>query len=160
MGFQEWVGESYDPGPRGTVEMGFGHASPQWTWLIVARFVFSVVLLAVVWGLSAPQIPLPALQSWGLVIGGTLIYLGLGYIVRPEPRTDNLGWSGTLFDHPGRWSDDYNRTLIAWTVMLGPGRFITESLLDGLSLLRPSHESTEDESQDAGSEPCATSCTD
>ena len=66
-------------------------------------------------------------------------------LLRPQPRLhllhpradrSNLGLLGGLLDHPLSWTDDANRFLLALQVVLFPGRFVAESLVDGLRLLR------------------------
>jgi hypothetical protein len=80
-----------------------------------------------------------------LLIGGTLIYAAVGYLVRPEPNFDNTGIAGGLIDHPGRYSDDINRELIGANVLLGPGRFIAESLVDFVLLWQRKAGHSEDD---------------
>jgi len=45
-----------------------------------------------------------------------------------------------LIDHPWRYSDDINRTLLTAQCFLGPGRFIAESLLDVRELFKERQE--------------------
>ena len=57
-------------------------------------------------------------------------YLVFAYFARPEPDIFNVGLMGGLVDHPFRFSDDFNRFLMACKVMLMPGRFISEAFVD------------------------------
>lgn len=130
MSLFEWLGESYNPGPVGTVDMG-GRGRPGRS---RAGVLVCFALAAGVLGLWV-YLVVGVWQVWnaaGLTaIGfGTLLYLFLGYTVHPKPDTSNIGWAGGLFDHPFRYSDDINRTLIFLTVALWPGRFVSESLVD------------------------------
>ncbi len=136
MSFLEWWGESVDPGKVGQVDLRGQHEVCQSRTLIVLRLVVVLIGLPVLWGLAISTIALPVWQAGALVVGGTLIYMALGYLLRPEPDMDNLGWCGGLMDHPWRYSDDINRMLVALAVVLGPGRFVAESLLDGLTLFK------------------------
>jgi len=140
MSFLEWWGESVDPGSRGTVELGGAHAPCQSRTLILLRFWFVVLLLPVAWGVAVCSIPWPPLEAAAVVVGGTFIYVALAYLIQPEPSWDNMGVCGGLIDHPGRWSDDWNRFLVQLAIVLGPGRFIAESLLDARVLFAAAEE--------------------
>jgi hypothetical protein len=130
MTFLELWGERVDPGEIGSVEISAEHEACPSRVLTIAKFAFVLFALPLLWGLALPMIPLPAWQSACLLVGGTLIYTAIGYLVRPEPNFDNVGLGGGLIDHPGRYSDDINRELIGANMLLGPGRFIAESLVD------------------------------
>src|SRR5262245_52941912 len=130
MSFLEFWGEQVDPGATGTVEFGTDHEACRWKPLVIARFVFTLILLPGLWWLALPVMPLPGWQGACLLVGGTLIYVALGYLVRPEPDLENIGIAGGLIDHPGRYSDDINRSLMSFQALLGPGRFVAESLID------------------------------
>jgi hypothetical protein len=67
------------------------------------------------------------------MLGGILglaIYLCLGYVFRPKPNLENLGWFGGLMDNPFRLSDGYNRFLVWLFVLFLPGRFVSTSIVD------------------------------
>jgi hypothetical protein len=101
---------------------------------VVVCFGLAVVLL----GLWA-YLVLGVWEVWsaeGLagVALGTGLYLLLGHTVHPKPDLSNVGWMGGLFDHPFRYSDDINRSLIVLTVLIWPGRFLSESLVDMVRL--------------------------
>jgi len=49
-----------------------------------------------------------------------------------------VGWLGGLVDHPFRYSDDVNRILLFLLVILLPGRFLSETFVDLLRLIRHS----------------------
>jgi hypothetical protein len=136
MSLFEFWGERVDPGEVGSFEVGAEHVPSQWLWLTVARFAFVAVALPLVWWFSVPLVPLPLWQSAGLIIGGTLIYVALGYLLRPEPNLDNIGWFGGMMDHPWRFSDDLNRWLLLFQIVLGPGRFVAESVIDFAALFQ------------------------
>ena len=134
MSFLEFWGERVDPGNVGTVAVGEEHEACQCRPLIWARFVFVAIGLPVLWFFAVSYVPLPAWQAWAAVVGGTLIYVALGYLIDPQPSMDNIGIAGGLFDHQWRYSDDVNRFLLAAKVFLGPGRFVAESLADMLAV--------------------------
>lgn len=140
MSFLEWWGESVDPGEVGTLKVGKEHEPCVHRWLVIVRFAFVAVAVPLLWFLAIPRLPLPLWQSALLVMGGTLIYVALGYLIDPQPEFGNIGWGHGLFDHPWRYSDDLNRLLIALAIALGPGRFVAESLLDARLLFRQPDE--------------------
>ncbi len=137
MSLYEWWGERWDPGEVGSVQVSTEHEACTWQPLVIARFVFVVVGLPALWYFTIPLVPLPLWQSAALVVGGTLIYVSLSYFIDPQPNTDNIGVAGGLIDHPFRYSDDLNRNLLGLKVLLGPGRFVAESICDALAPPRP-----------------------
>lgn len=70
--------------------------------------------------------------AFALVAG---IYLALGYSVHPDPDMSNLGWLGGLVNDPIHYTDNVNRQLLALLVILLPGRFLAESLVDVVGLV-------------------------
>ena len=81
----------------------------------------------------------------GEMVGGFVgltIYLGLGYMFRPKPDFENLGWFGGLMDNPFRFSDGLNRFLLSLLVLLLPARFVSTSLADMLLPTSPDRPST------------------
>ena len=147
MSFMEFWGERVDPGEVGKVEFGTEHEVCQCKPLVAARFVAVVVGLPVIWAFAIPHVPMPTLHAAMLVIGGTLIYVALAYLITPQPDMDNLGWAGGLIDHPWRYSDDLNRGLLGLAIVLGPGRFVAESVLDVGVLFRDKEEAVEEDDE-------------
>jgi hypothetical protein len=135
MSLFEWFGESYNPGPVGSVDARGRSRGRRPRVGVIVYFGLAVFLL----GLWAYLV----LGVWevrdaaGLagVALGTGLYLLLGYTLHPKPDMTNVGWAGGLFDHPFRYSDDINRSLIFLTVFLWPGRFVSESLVDMVGLV-------------------------
>lgn len=141
MSLFEWLGESFNPGPVGSVDFGgqsrgsrprigvlvcFGLAV-----LLLGFWIYLVLSIWEVW--SAVRLVKIAL--------GTVVYLLLGYTLHPKPDYSNIGWLGGLFDHPFRYSDDINRFLIFLTALLLPGRFVSESLVDMVGLVAHASQS-------------------
>jgi hypothetical protein len=132
----EWIGERYNPGELGEVTFGGGEIPKREKAVVVIRLIFALALLGGwIWLLAGP-IGVDTLKWWTISGGLTVMYLTVAWHVRPEADMDNIGWAGGFFDHPFRWSDDWNRTLIWMRILLWPGLFISESLLDAPSLLR------------------------
>ena len=137
VSFLELWGEEVDPGPVGTVEVGQEHEPCRSAPLVWLRFLTVVAGLPAIWYFSIREIPWPLWQACAAVIGGTLIYVAVAYLTVPQPNMDNLGFCGGLINNPCRWSDDMNRSLIALAIVLGPGRFVAESIFDAIALLSP-----------------------
>ncbi|NQT36631.1 MAG: hypothetical protein HQ581_04030 [Planctomycetes bacterium] len=130
MSFLEFWGERVSPGKIGSVTTPEGHEACRYKPLVLIKFLFVVIGLPVAWCLVVPRVPLPLWQAIAAVVGGTLIYVALCYLIDFEPEMDNLGWLGGAMDNPVRYSDDVNRWLLGLKCLLGPGRFVAESVLD------------------------------
>ena len=130
MSFLEFWGERTNPGQVGSVEIRAEHDVCRCRPLVWARFILVMLAIPALWGVGAFYIPLPLWQALTLVVGSTLIYVALSYSLDPKPDTENLGWAGGLIDDPLRYSDDLNRSLMSLKILLGPGRFVAESVAD------------------------------
>ena len=83
-------------------------------------------------------IGLLGISEWGILISGypillnvlLLIYLLIAYNVDPKPRMDKLGLLGGLVDHPFKYTDDINRTMLFLKVILFPGKIIGTPIVD------------------------------
>lgn len=128
MSLFEWLGETHDPAPSGTIEGGSPQPIHWHPRVIVFRGVVAVALVAAV-GVGIARIAQTATETIALAVA-VAVYCGIAYWVTPRPDPDNVGWAGGLVDHPFRWSDDVNRGLVFLRVVLWPGRFLTVSLRD------------------------------
>lgn len=115
-----------DVGP----ELSFRSKSEVWTHFGVSLVLLPSLLALVIW------MAWPALLHAGIGCLGLGIYCVLAYFLRPRPNHDNLGIAGGLVDHPFRYSDNINRQLVSLVVVLWPGRYLAESLVDGWRLAR------------------------
>ncbi|HEX5137012.1 MAG TPA: hypothetical protein VFY93_08580 [Planctomycetota bacterium] len=130
MGLFEWLGESFNPGPVGDVQVGARERRSSPPGAVIVCAVISSALLGV-W-----IHVLFATRHGGLVgAAGTLVYLALAYFLHPAPDCSNLGWLGGRMDHPSRYSDDLNRFLLFLVAFLWPARFIAESFVAAAGLL-------------------------
>jgi len=139
MSLLEWLGESYNPGSIGGIEIG-GRPRERSRFAVVACFVVAAALLT---GWAYVVLFVWQVRSWewlAINAGATLVYLLVGYFIHPAPDTENLGMLGGLFDHPFRYSDDLNRHLLFLLIILWPGRFIAESIVDTFVLCRHAQE--------------------
>ncbi|KKK72810.1 hypothetical protein LCGC14_2900150 [marine sediment metagenome] len=130
MRYTEYWGERVNPGNVGKIAVGEEHEPCQCKPLVFVRFLFVIIALPVAWVLAIPYVPLPMWQAAIVVIGGTLIYVAMSYLVDPQPDLENIGHLGGLVDNKTRYSDDLNRLLQQAQYVLGPGRFVAESLFD------------------------------
>jgi hypothetical protein len=126
MGILEWLGEPGNPGPVGGV--GFGRRTPgrRKRWVVLVRGGVAIAALAFLLERAWPPEGFSALPLC-VAVGA---YLVVAYLCHPEPDTSNLGWFGGLIDHPLRWSDDVNRFLLFLLLVLWPGRFVAESMVE------------------------------
>jgi hypothetical protein len=133
MSYLEWWGESIQRQPRGSLEFS-GQYQPglRPLWLILLKWLGVWAMVAVGFGIALPSL-LPLLPLWKAIAmsgGLMLIYCGLAFFCRPEPNMENLGWSAGFMDDPTQISDDINRSLWSLHCFLGPGRFVTSTLLE------------------------------
>lgn len=153
MSLFEWLGESSNPGPVGTIEVG-GRIRPRRSRLsVLLCLVVSIGLLSawIAFILAVCKVTNP----FGLIAlaVATLVYLFLGYTLHPKPNMTNVGWLGGALDHPFRYSDDLNRNLAFLIFLLWPGRLISESLVDTVHLLRYARSSPRPHSTSANEPP-------
>lgn len=135
MSLFEWIGESINPGSTGTFGIGGRDRAPRPRWAIILCLVITLAMLGGWFYLLWQVFGLRSMRPLGYAGLGTLAYLAISYLVRPEPDLENLGWLGGLIDHPFRFSDDINRGMLLLAALLLPGQFIAEALLDGFFLL-------------------------
>jgi hypothetical protein len=129
MSLFEWFGERYNPGPVGSIDAetpGVTRNRP----LSVVFFCTAVVVLGVwaglLWSWTGAD-HWPWFATWLLV---TLAYLLVAFFFVPRPDLSNVGLAGGLIDHPFRYSDDLNRTLLTFHIVLWPGRLLAQALVN------------------------------
>ncbi len=104
-------------------------------WLVFLKILGVAAMVAVGYAIAIPTLKeeAPKLQLWQacLAIAGTMIaYSAIAYFIRPEANGDNMGWFGGSTNDPTQYSDNVNRWLWKAHMILGPGRFTAETLLD------------------------------
>ena len=127
----EWIAEKFNPGPVGTIDRNEEDAwQPQsrfLTWLLtllgIGLFSFFI------WGILKWE------NKW-LAFLSLVIYLLLAWSITPKPAHQNMGWFGGLIDHPFRISDDFNRWLFIFALVLLPGKIILFSFQTILNTIR------------------------
>lgn len=65
-----------------------------------------------------------------------MLFFYISYYIVPKPDYSNVGWFGGLVDNPFRYSDDLNRILILFMVILYPGRFLAQTMIQAFYLIR------------------------
>jgi hypothetical protein len=100
--------------------------------------MIAVALVGLAAGLIFNYLLVPTLKTAACFAGIALAYALVGHFVRPQADTSNLGWAG-IFDNPFRYSDDINRFLLFLSILLWPGRFVIESLIDVFALSLRAH---------------------
>lgn len=101
-----------------------------WLPFTLLRFGLTMGVLVAV-PLVAATWSVPANPLWGaLAAGALMLYLVVGYFLRPRPNLDNVGLAGGLIDHPFRWSDDGNRFLWQLQIALFPGYLLARPVAE------------------------------
>jgi hypothetical protein len=106
-------------------------------WLVAIKLAVLVGMLALASCTLGPILAqwLVLWKALAATVGIILIYIGVAFFVRPEASSDNMGWFGGLGNDPFQYSDNINRFLFKLHMLLGPGRFAAETLLDLCALL-------------------------
>ena len=122
-------------------------------WLVLLKILGVAAMIAVGYAIALPalQQEVPELPMWqaALYVGGAmLVYTAIAFFLRPEANGDNMGWFGGTSNDPTQYSDNINRFLWKAHMVLGPGRFTAETLLDTcvmVGLLRGEDPNAEEE---------------
>ncbi len=132
----EWRGQSsYDK--HGSIELNTTYVtSRKPLWLVLVK----LAVLAGMMGVGGVMV-LPLLAQWmplwkGVLAaaGVLLLYIGVSFFCRPQYNGDNMGWFGGMTNDPFQYSDNINRFLFQLHMLLGPGRFAAETILDACAL--------------------------
>jgi len=131
MGLFEWLGEKFNPGPVGTVrnddDDSWQPGSKVLVWILtllgVGIFVFFV------WSILQSEDQ----WQWTLAL---VVYLFLARLLTPRPDHSNMGWAGGIIDHPFRISDDFNRWLFVFALLLLPGKIVLYAFQTILNTIR------------------------
>lgn len=135
MSLFEWLFESQNSGPTGSIEEHTERSSKQPPILVIIYFLLALAALGIPFYLA--DFPTNWQQKWGLYLSiwmGEIIYLILGFFVNARPNTSNVGWFGGLVDNPFRISDDFNRFLAVLKIILLPGRLIGLAIMNFIGL--------------------------
>jgi hypothetical protein len=128
VGLLEWLGESFTPGPIGKVEFEGPVAHSGTRGAALGRGALGLVMLVAV--LVGLRLAFPSREAGAVILRSVGIYLLISFFVRARPDRSNVGGFGGFLDHPFRYSDDINRSLMFLAVLMAPGRFVTGSIRD------------------------------
>ncbi|HUE69552.1 MAG TPA: hypothetical protein VMP01_01580 [Pirellulaceae bacterium] len=105
-------------------------------WLVCLKLVVLAGMASLGFAILVPLL-LQWLPPWNAALvslGILLIYIGVSFFCRPKCNSDNMGWFGGMANDPFQYSDNINRFLFQLHMLLGPGRFAAETLLDVCTL--------------------------
>jgi hypothetical protein len=135
MSLFEWWAEQFNPGETATVEYGRGYKSRAPAAFKILKFlVFNGFVGIGLYYLYTEVLVVhfrdSLIQALGVTGSVLFLYVLLAYMFRPKLPADNMGWFGGLIDDPTRISDDYNRMVFFFSLLLLPGRLVGESIVD------------------------------
>jgi len=136
MSLFEWMGERYNPGSVGSVQFGRGGGSSRTNGVVIVRFCIAYAVIGAVYYFVFTNLCKASLENVGITTGVLSGYCLFAYFFRPEPDTSNMGWCGGVLDNPFRYSDDINRFLLGLKIILLPGVFVADSVVDICLLMR------------------------
>jgi hypothetical protein len=104
-------------------------------WLVLLKILGVAAMVAVGYAIAIPTLKeeAPELEMWKGCLGvgaAMVVYTAIAFFIRPEANGDNMGWFGGSSNDPTQYSDNINRWLWKAHMVLGPGRFTAETLLD------------------------------
>jgi hypothetical protein len=150
--FTEFRGQS-SLDKHGSVEIHsefFRRKRPAWLVLLKILGVAAMVAVGFTIALLTLKEQAPDFPRWkaiAITSAVMIVYTAVAYFIRPEANGDNMGWFGGSTNDPTQYSDNINRLLWKAHMVLGPGRFTAETLLDTCVLVGLIHgEDVVDES--------------
>jgi hypothetical protein len=134
MGLFEYLFERKNPGKVGSIKknnQGTKHVN---ILTLIGKLFVSLVIIGVLFYMTVMQNFHLINVAFFIIILFLYCYISYKYI--PRPDTSNVGWLGGLMDNPFRYTDDLNRMLIVFLVLLSPGRFIATTFIQFILLLK------------------------
>ncbi|MCA9289894.1 MAG: hypothetical protein KDA25_02130 [Phycisphaerales bacterium] len=107
------------------ITIRYGAPEPRWS---VLRTTLAGGVALVVAGVGTAVLFHLSSAPWP-ILAGAIAYLLISYVVIPQPDTDDLGLCGYWWNDLSSFSDNINRGVLRWMIMLLPGRLIAESLV-------------------------------
>ena len=129
---------------HGTIELSTScAASRKPLWLVLLKLLTLAGMVGIASAVLVPLLTrwLPLANALLVTMGILLIYVGAAFFCRPKYNPDNMGWFGGMANDPFQYSDNINRMLFQLHMVLGPGRFAAETLLDAWALAGATKES-------------------
>jgi hypothetical protein len=123
MSIFEYLFERKNPGNVGSIEKNELPIKKVSTPILLLKLFISIIM---VYGLFYVTVR----QNFNFINMMIFIIILFSYCLAsykfiPKPDTSNVGLLGGMIDHPFRYSDDLNRILIVFLILMYPGRFIT-----------------------------------
>jgi hypothetical protein len=133
MGLFEYLFERKNPGKVGSIhrnDQPVNHISVP---LLILKLLISAFMIYSLFYLTVlHNFDLNTLMTFIIVL---FIYCFISYVFIPKPDTSNVGLLGGLIDNPFRYTDDLNRTLILFMILMYPGRFIAITIIQTFKLI-------------------------
>jgi len=138
MGIFEWFGESFNPGSIGGVSFSENYEveNKSSNGMVLFKFILSLVVVGVGYYLIFTKLWSFSMANFFKTNLLVCIYLAIALLITPRPDYSNLGLLGGILDHPFRYSDDINRFILFFVILLYPGKFIVRSIVLGIFLIR------------------------
>ncbi len=135
MSLFEWFCERKNLGSTGTLVIGQRGLPSRSNGMITFRFV--IAFSFIIYFYFSLYSSTSSITIERFIIPSILIicYCCLGFFIRPKPDTSNMGWAGGLINNPFKITDNWNRQLMVFKIILIPGSFIVESFIQFIQLL-------------------------
>ena len=132
MNFFEWLLER-NPGPVGDIGPEVEREPPASALAVISTGILSILGIGVILYFLITT-DFVSKSIWIRVLS-FCAYLLLAAKIRATPDYENIGMFGTIFDHPFRYTDDLNRSLLYLQIILFPGKLLIFPTLFLLKLL-------------------------
>lgn len=134
MGIFEYLFERKNPGNVGDIKRNKPPMEQVGIVWIIIKLIISIILIYGAFHIIV-------LQNFSLARTLVFILIFIGYCLIsynfvPRPDTSNMGLLGGLIDHPFKFTDDFNRSLLALFIVMYPGRFIATSIVQTLMIMK------------------------
>lgn len=133
MSFFEWFFERNNPGPTGSVETYHHKLSCPRIWIIIAGMMGLLAFLFFIYYVPFNQFNAFEVRSACLGTSLSIAYLFASYYIYVKPDYDNMGVFGFI-DNPFKYTDDINRFMLFFQVLLLPGKIISIPIVNMFSL--------------------------
>ncbi|MBL7814545.1 MAG: hypothetical protein JNL70_06030 [Saprospiraceae bacterium] len=131
MSVIEWLWEAKKTHPTGSVKVRENKPNEPINFLIlILGQICFWVCVYYIFEFSKQDLQAVKIKYVIVGLGFFLVYLLIGYIFDAKPRYDNIGLLGGMIDHPFRYSDDFNRTLIFLKVIYYPAYLMVQSFFE------------------------------
>ncbi|TWT30029.1 hypothetical protein [Blastopirellula retiformator] len=129
------------PSDCGTIEVNTTYVRQTSVAVVLFKSITSLAMLggmgywAFHWQITQLLLPSGAFSKLAIIVGVEMMYVAIAFLFVPRPNYNNVGFLGGLVNNPWKYSDNYNRSLRTWRILLGPGRFISSAILDFAGML-------------------------